>query len=303
MTHCEILIIGAGAAGMSAAVSAWEAGCRSVLLLDRASRLGGILPQCIHEGFGPEELTGPAYAGRLQRRLSETGVRLLLGREVLSVSKEKTAVVSGCGELEEIAFEKLILAAGCRERSIGSLLLGGTRPAGVFTAGQAQEMMNLRHWSVGRRIVIVGSGDLGMIMARRFAAAGNTVVAVLEQNEQYGGMARNYHRCIEAYQIPILYRTVLREVHGMPRVTGVTVEHVDSGIREMLCCDTLVTALGLIPEQTLVRGLGDPAWLFYAGNCRRVHDMAESAAAEGARVGRMAGTGSAGLVSDRPRSS
>ena len=301
MTHCELLIIGAGAAGMSAAVSAWEAGCRSVLLLDRSSRLGGILPQCIHEGFGPEELTGPVYAERLARRVSDTGVRLLLGREVLSVSKEKTAVVSGGGDLEEISFEKLILAAGCRERSIGSLLLGGTRPAGVFTAGQAQEMMNLRHWSVGRRIVIVGSGDLGMIVARRFTVEGKTVVAVLEQNERYGGMARNYHRCIEAYQIPILYRTALRELHGMPRVTGVTVEHLDSGKRETLSCDTLVTALGLIPEQTLARGLGDPAWLFYAGNCRRVHDMAESASAEGERVGRAAGTRSAGLDPDRPR--
>ena len=290
MAHCEILIIGAGVAGMSAAASAWESGCRSVLLLDRASRLGGILPQCIHEGFGPEELTGPAYAERLQRRLSDTGVRLLLGREVLSVSKEKTAVVSGGGDVEEISFEKLILAAGCRERSIGSLLLGGTRPAGIFTAGQVQEMMNLRHWSVGRRIVIVGSGDLGMIMARRFTVEGKTVVAVLEQNERYGGMTRNYHRCIEAHQIPMLYRSVVRELHGMPRVTGVTVEHLDSGAREMLSCDTIVTALGLIPEQTLARGLGEPAWLFYAGNCRRVHDMVESAAAEGARVGRAAGT-------------
>lgn len=293
MTHCEILIIGAGVAGMSAAVGAWEAGCRSVLLLDRASKLGGILPQCIHEGFGPEELTGPAYAERLARRVADTGVRLLLGREVLSVSKEKTAVVSGGGDLEEIAFNKLILAAGCRERGIGSLLLGGTRPAGVFTAGQAQEMINLRHWSVGQRIVIVGSGDLGMIMARRFTLEGKTVVAVLEQNERFGGMARNYHRCIEAYQIPILYRTAPRALHGMPRVTGVTVEHLDSGTRGTLSCDTLVTALGLIPEQTLVRGLGEPAWLFYAGNCRRVHDMAESAAAEGARVGRAAGTNSA----------
>lgn len=288
MTHCEILIIGAGAAGMSAAVSAWASGCRRILLVDRASRLGGILPQCVHEGFGREELTGPAYAERLRQRLSDTDVQLLLGRAVLSVSKEKTAVISGGGNLEEISFEKLILATGCRERSIGSLLLGGTRPAGIFTAGQAQEMINLQHWSVGSRIVIVGSGDLGMIMARRLTLEGKTVVAVLEQNERYGGMTRNYRRCIEAFQIPILYRTVIREIHGMPRVTGVTAEHLDSGARELLSCDTLVTALGLIPEQTLVRDLGDPAWLFYAGNCRRVHDMAESAAAEGETVGRTA---------------
>lgn len=273
---------------MSAAIAAWESGCRSILLVDRSTLPGGILPQCVHEGFGPEELTGPAYAELLRQRLSHTGVRLLLGREVLSVSKEKTAVVSGGGSLETISFEKMILAAGCRERGIGSLLLGGTRPAGIFTSGQAQEMINLCRWSIGQRIVIVGSGDLGMIMARRFTLEGKTVEAVLEQNGRYGGMARNYRRCIEAYQIPILYRTVLREIHGMPRVTGVTAEHLDSGARETLSCDTLVTALGLIPEQTLARDLGAPPWLFYAGNCRRVHDMAESAAAEGETVGRAA---------------
>ena len=149
-------------------------------------------------------------------------------------------------------------------------------------------MINLHHWQLGHRIVILGSGDLGMIMARRFTLEGKQVLAVLEQNAHYGGMARNFRRCIEAYSIPIFYRRTIREIHGMPRITGVTVEDLDSGARELLPCDTLVTAVGLIPERELVRGLGEPKWLFCAGNCHRIHDMADSAAAEGETVGRKA---------------
>jgi len=290
MKHCDLLIAGAGAAGISAACGAWEAGSRDILLLDRSRRLGGVLPQCVHEGFGLSvygtELTGPAYADRLAERLSHTGVQLLLAKELLSVSKEKTAVVSGSSGMERIQFEKLILATGCRERTIGSLPVSGTRPAGIFTAGQAQEMMNLRHWELGSRIVILGSGDLGMIMARRFTLEGKKVIAVIEQNGSYGGMARNYHRCIQAYQLPIFYRRTIREIHGMPRISGVTVENVESGEQELLSCDTLVTAIGLIPERELARNLGDPEWLYYAGNCHRVHSIADSAAAEGEKTGK-----------------
>ncbi len=292
MEKTELLIIGAGAAGISAACAAWDAGCRDVALADRLPYPGGILRQCVHEGFGLSafgaELSGPAYAGRLAERLSRTGVRCLPGREVLAVTKEKTAVLSGSGGVEEIRFDKLILATGCRERTLGSLPVAGTRPAGIFTAGQAQEMMNLHHWDVGNRIVILGSGDLGMILARRFSLEGKQVLSVLEQEERYGGMARNYHRCIEAFHIPLSYRRTIREVHGMPRITGVTVENLDSGERELLSCDTLVTAIGLIPERELARGLGEPEWLSYAGNCRRIHDMVDSAAADGEAVGRKA---------------
>ena len=294
MEKTELLIIGAGAAGISAASAAWEAGCRDVVLTDRLPCPGGILPQCLHEGFGlaafGKELTGPAYAERLAERLAQTGVRFLPGREVLAVTKEKTAVLSGSGGVEEIRFERLILATGSRERTAGSLPLAGTRPAGIFTAGQAQEMINLRHWQLGRRVVILGSGDLGMILARRFTLEGKQVLAVLEQNAQYGGMARNYHRCIEAYRIPLLYRRTIREIHGMPRITGVTVEDLDSGWRELLPCDTLVTAIGLVPEREVIRGLEKEAWLSLVGNCSRIHDLADSAAAEGAAVGRDVGS-------------
>ena len=292
MERTELLIIGAGAAGISAACAAWDAGCRDVVLADRLPYPGGILPQCLHEGFGlsafGKELTGPAYAERLAERLAQTGVRFLPGREVLAVTKEKTAVLSGSGGLEEIRFERLILATGSRERTVGSLALAGTRPAGVFTAGQAQEMINLHHWQLGDRIVILGSGDLGMILARRFTLEGKQVLAVLEQEAHFGGLARNYHRCIEAHHIPIRYRCTVREIHGMPRITGVTVEDLDSGERELLSCDTLITAVGLVPERELVRGLGDPGWLFLAGNCRRVHDLVDSAAAEAERIGKEA---------------
>ena len=289
----ELLIVGAGAAGIAAALSAWEAGCRDILLVDRREQLGGILPQCLHEGFGLAqygmELTGPDYTERITEKLAQTGVRLALGTEVLTVRSDKTAVLSDRGGLTELHFERLILAAGCRERSIGSLPVAGTRPAGIFTAGQAQEMMNLRGQDIGRELLILGSGDLGLIMARQFVQAGKHVIAVIEKESHYGGMARNYHRCIEPYHIPILYRTTVAAIHGTGRISGVTLRQLDSGAEERLPCDTLVTALGLIPERELVRGLGDPDWLFLAGNCNRVHDLVDSAVAEaeaiGARVG------------------
>ena len=294
MERTELLIIGAGAAGISAASAAWDAGCRDIILTDRLPYPGGVLPQCLHEGFGlaafGKELTGPAYAEKLSEYLAQTGVRFLPEREVLAVTKEKTAVLSSSGGIEQTRFERLILATGSRERAVGSLPLAGTRPAGIFTAGQAQEMINLRHWQLGRHVVILGSGDLGMILARRFILEGKQVLAVLEQNAHYGGMARNFHRCIEAYHIPIFYRRTIREIHGMPRITGVTVENLDSGERELLPCDTLVTAVGLIPERELIRGLEDEAWLSLAGNCSRVHDLADSAAAEGAKIGRDVGS-------------
>ena len=289
----ELLIVGAGAAGIAAALSAWEAGCRDILLVDRREKPGGILPQCLHEGFGlasyGAELSGPDYTDRITERLAHTGVRLALGTEVLRVRGDKTAVLSDRGGLTELHFERLILAAGCRERSIGSLPVAGTRPAGIFTAGQAQEMMNLRGQDLGREVLILGSGDLGLIMARQFVLAGKHVIAVIEKESRCGGMARNVRRCMEPYQIPLRCRMTVREIHGEGRICGVTAEHLDSGAREFIACDTLVTALGLIPDRELVRGLEGPDWLFLAGNCHRVHDLADSAVAEAEAVGTRVG--------------
>lgn len=293
MRSCKLLVVGAGAAGISAALAGWDAGCRDVVLVDRAENTGGILPQCLHEGFGlsayGQELTGPEYAARLEEKLADTGVVFLPGTEVLSVSEERIAVLSRRGAVERLRFEHIILASGCRERSIGSLSVAGTRPAGIFTAGQAQERINLRRQDIGDEILILGSGDLGMIMARRFTLGGKHVIAVLEQVAQYGGMARNYHRCIEAFFIPLRCRMTVREIHGEGRICGVTAEHLGSGEREFIACDTLVTALGLIPERELVRGLEARDWLSLVGNCSKVHDIVDSAVSEAARIGSQVG--------------
>ena len=294
MRSVKLLVVGAGAAGISAALAAWNAGCRDVLLLDREESMGGILPQCLHEGFGlttfGQELTGPEYTARLAEQLADTGVVFLPGTEVLSVSEERIAVLSRRGAVEQLRFEHMILASGCRERSIGSLPVAGTRPAGIFTAGQAQERINLRRQDLGDEILILGSGDLGMIMARRFTLEGKHVIAVLEREAHYGGMARNYRRCIEAFSIPLRCRMTVREIHGEGRICGVTAEHLDSGKRDYFACDTLVTALGLIPERELICGLEDRDWLSLVGNCSKVYDIVDSAAAEAARIGSLVGT-------------
>ena len=298
MERCKLFIVGAGPAGMAAAAAAREAGCTDIVIADRSGCTGGILPQCVHEGFGLStlgtELTGPAYAGLLEARLKGPGIRLLLNTEVLRISGDRTALFSGRDGLTELRFERMILAAGCRERSIGALPVTGTRPAGVYTAGQAQEMINLRRWDLGEKIVILGSGDLGMIMARRFTLEGKQVLALLEQEAHIGGMARNYHRCIEAFGIPVRFRSTVAEVHGARRVSGITVRNLDSGEEEFLPCDALVTAVGMIPERELVRTLGEPDWLTLAGNCSRVHDLVDSAVAEAERTGREAGSALAG---------
>ncbi len=291
----DLLIVGAGAAGIAAAVSAWGAGVRNILLVDHRETVGGILPQCLHEGFGfaqfGTELPGPAYAERMLRHLEKTGVHLALGTEVLRIGIDQSAVLSDRQGLHTLHFRRLILAAGCREKNIGSLPLAGTRPAGIFTAGQAQEMMNLHGQVPGSEILILGSGDLGMIMARQFVLAGKHVIALAEKEDRYGGMARNFRRCIEPYSIPVLYRTTVTEIHGTGRIRGVTLRQSDRMEETFVTCDTLVTALGLIPERELVRGVGKPDWLFFAGNCNRVHDLVDSAAAEAELVGREAARG------------
>ena len=292
MEHCELLIIGAGAAGMSAAAAAWKAGVRDLVLVDSASAPGGILRQCSHRGFGRAvfgtEITGPEYASFLLSGLKNTGVRLLPETEVLSVSGNRRALLSSRAGLTELSFHRLILAAGCRERSIGSLPVTGTRPSGVFTAGQAQELLNLRHRLPGREIIILGSGDLGMIMAAGLQEAGAHVIAVAEQEDHYGGLARNYHRFLEPSGIPLLLRTTVTELYGSGRLTGVLLRQLDTGAQTHIPCDTLVTAVGLIPERALVSGLGSPDWLSFAGNCHHVHELVDSAVAEAASVGRHA---------------
>ena len=280
MEHYDILIVGAGAAGIAAAKAAWEAGCRSILLADRKGQMGGVLLQCAHRGFGAD-LDGPEYTEKLLEGFPE-GVRFLPNVTVLSVSEQKTAVLSGpeVGRME-ISFNQLILAAGCREIPLGALPVGGTRPRGVYTAGQMQEMMNLHGHVPEGPVVILGSGDLGLVMAKHLAER-SIQVTLVEQRESCGGMARN-QRCLTEFPIRLICGDTIAEIHGHPHLTGCT-----TAKGAHIPCRTLLVAAGLRPERTLVHGLGDSSWLHLCGNCSRVHPMVEAVVNEGKEAGRTA---------------
>lgn len=274
MEHFDILIIGGGAAGLSAAKAAKGA---KVLLVDRKSNLGGVLLQCTHRGFGKNK-SGIEYAADLITDFPEE-ISLALNTTVLSVSKNKTAMLSGKDfGLREISFTRLILATGCREIPMGALPIAGTRPKGIYTAGQMQELMNLHGHIPEGPAVILGSGDLGLVMARHLAEAG-IAVTMVEQKSQCGGMARN-QRCLEEYPIQLICGDTIVEVQGYPYLTGCTTA---KGV--YLPCKTLLIAAGLRPERELVFGLGDPDWLHICGNCNTVHPMVEAVVNEGKQAG------------------
>ena len=294
MERYDLLIVGAGAAGMAAALGAVRGGAARVLLVDRGDRLGGVLPQCIHHGFGlsyfHEDLRGPDYAARFAALLADAPeVALRLDTTVLELSADRTALLSSRAGLERVAFRRCLLCCGAREKPIGALDVAGTRPAGVFTAGQAQKLVNLGGYDLGRRIVILGSGDIGMIMARRFTLRGCEVVMMVEQAAAPGGLARNLHACIEAYRIPLRLRATVTQVHGAARVTGVTVRDLDTGAEELVPCDALVTAAGLIPERELARALlhggTPPDWLGFSGNCEHIHEIVDSVTVQALALG------------------
>lgn len=274
MEHYDILIIGGGAAGIAAAKAAREA---RVLLVDRKDALGGILLQCSHRGFG-KGLTGPEYAEELLKDFP-AHVQLTLNTTVLSVSPNKTALLSGKAfGRREVSFSQLILATGCREIPIGALPIGGTRPEGIYTAGQMQELMNLHGFLPEGPVVILGSGDLGLILANQLAEAGLSVTMV-EQNDRCGGMARN-QRCLQTHPIRLLCSDTVAEVHGFPNLTGCTTQN---GVH--IPCKTLLIAVGLRSERELIFGLEDSDWLHICGNCHTVHPMVESVIQEGKQAG------------------
>lgn len=277
MEHVDILIIGGGAAGIAAAKASRQA---KVLLVDRKPRLGGVLLQCTHHGFGKSK-SGIEYAAELLKGFPET-VSLALNTTVLSVSEKKTAMLSGKDfGRKQISFSQLILASGCREIPMGALPIGGTRPKGIYTAGQMQEMMNLHGCIPEGPVVILGSGDLGLIMANQLAQAGLPVTLV-EKKAQCGGMARN-QRCLKEYPIHLICSDTLREVQGYPRITGCVTE---KGIA--IPCKTLLIAAGLIPERELAAHLDSPDWLHICGNCSMVHPMVEAVVQEGKQAGEAA---------------
>lgn len=274
MEHYEILIIGGGAAGISAARACSGA---KVLLVDRKDQLGGVLLQCAHQGFGRNQ-SGMEYAADLIQEFPEN-VTLALNTTVLSVTENKTALLSGrefgC---REISFSRLILATGCREIPAGALPIAGTRPRGIYTAGQMQELMNLHSIVPEGPVVILGSGDLGLIMAKQLAEAGLSVT-IVEKNNQCGGMARN-QRCLEEHPIHLTCGDTVTEVQGDSHLTTCVTEK-----GRVLPCKTLLIAVGLRPERELVYGLGNPDWLHICGNCNRVHPMVEAVIQEGKQAG------------------
>ena len=273
MEHFDILIIGGGAAGVAAADAAADAGCKSVARVDRKPALGGVLLQCAHRGFG-EGLTGTEYAHTLLRDFSKY-ISLFLNTTVLSVEKTKIAHLSGG---RTISFCELIYAAGCREIPMGALPIAGTRPRGIYTAGQMQEMMNIYGFCPEGPVVILGSGDIGLIVAAQIAAL-SIPVTLVEQKDTCGGLVRN-RRCLAEYPIRLICGQTITEVKGYPALTGC---RLSGG--EYLPCKQLLIAAGLRPDRALIAALGNPPWLHLCGNCNVVHPMVEGVTAEGTRAG------------------
>jgi thioredoxin reductase len=288
----DIMIVGSGAAGMSAAAAASASGAMVVVADDRGSP-GGVLNQCVHSGFGlgryGKEMTGPEYAEEEFRHFAESSAIYLQGCRVLSLGTDRTALISYADRLSRISFEECILATGCMEKPLWSLQVAGTRPEGIYTAGEAQELIELGGYDIGNNIFILGSGDIGQIMARRFRQLGKAVICMAEISDHLGGMKRNQEECIRAYDIPVVLNSTVTEVHGSPCLTGVTLHHLDSGHDEFIECDALITALGLEPDRSLAKSLkasGEyPEWLHFCGNADYVHEIADSASAQGEKMG------------------
>ncbi|MBO7253200.1 MAG: FAD-dependent oxidoreductase [Oscillospiraceae bacterium] len=277
MIQYDILIIGAGAAGIAAAKAAAQAGCKNILLVDRKQKPGGILLQCFHHGFG-SDLNGPEYVQELLEYFPEE-INWQPGTTVLSVSKEKTAVLSSSPKGRSVvSFKQLILATGCRELPLGALPIGGTRPAGVYTAGQMQAMMNLHGFLPESPAVILGSGDIGLVMANHMAERGIGVTLV-EQRPQCGGMAKN-RSCLKKYPIRLRCNTTVREVCGEKKLEGVILTD-----GTFLPCRTLLVAAGLRPERDLIWDLENENWLHICGNCSTVHPIVEAVVSEGEQAG------------------